>query len=173
MIEELINSSTTTAYLSDCLSVCLLQYVRLNVIYFSTYSGDYLKLFDGSSARSTMITSLSGSYAAPYFLSSQRYMTLQFTSDSYNTAQGFNLTYTAVNCMINTKQSKYCTAEFSKARRLSLYRLFFSLSSLKATRRTIITQHYNAQQYQDKFWLNRDRSVRISQQYYIFIQQHC
>lgn len=73
-----------------------MQIILLDFDDFNTESCcDYVEIYDGSNSKAPLIRTLSGTFTTPPggFSSSQRYMFVEFTSDSSIVRRGFSARY--------------------------------------------------------------------------------
>nr|XP_039258011.1 CUB and sushi domain-containing protein 3-like [Styela clava] len=71
-------------------------FVRMRIQSFSLGSGDYLNVYDGYSANSTLIANLWGYVSYGYIIdSSSNFAFLRFITNSYSVSRGFNIRYDA------------------------------------------------------------------------------
>lgn len=68
--------------------------MKITFTYFYTqYYYDYVIVYDGSNASSTILATLSGYNYYSSYRSTQEHMFVRFTSDSSETGDGFSATY--------------------------------------------------------------------------------
>jgi hypothetical protein len=78
------------------------QIVDITFIYFYTESCcDKVRLYDGNSASSSLLTTVAGSRTGYRYMSSQRHMFVRFTTDSSVVRYGFNATFSVVTPWAN------------------------------------------------------------------------
>lgn len=65
--------------------------------FYTEYYGDYFYIYDGYNTSAPVLAALSGSWSSSTWRSTQRFMFIRFTSNSYTTYSGFNATYSVLS----------------------------------------------------------------------------